>query len=87
MRYAALRHVWTGRERSELGFFSSPVTNGGTIYIGNRQGQLLSFALGRHEQLGSLDLGAPIFATPAIARGRMFVRTADQLVCLAPVAK
>lgn len=75
------------RERTQHRFFSSPVTNGRVIYIGDREGHLHSFALGRHEILGSLDLGAPICATPALARGRMFVRTADELVCLGPAGK
>ncbi len=75
------------RERTEHRFFSSPVTNGRAIYIGDREGQLLSFALDRHEVLGTLDLGAAICATPALARGRMFVRTADELVCLGPTPK
>ena len=77
---ASGERLW--RERTEHRFFSSPVTNGRTIYIGDRDGHLLSFAPGRHEQVGDLDLEAPIFATPALARGRMFVRTAEELVCL-----
>jgi outer membrane protein assembly factor BamB len=72
------------RERTDHQFFSSPVTDGRTIYLGDREGRLLSFATSRHEVLGALDLGAPILATPALARGCMFVRTATELVCLAP---
>ncbi|MFN3242667.1 MAG: PQQ-binding-like beta-propeller repeat protein [Planctomycetota bacterium] len=75
------------RERSEHRFFSSPVSNGRAIYIGDREGHLVSFAIGRHQRLGSLDLGAPILATPALARGCMFVRTAEQLVCLGAASK
>lgn len=75
------------RERSEHRFFSSPVTSGTAIYIGDREGHLLSYAIGRHERLSALDLGAPILATPALARGRMYVRTAEQLVCLGAAPK
>lgn len=75
------------RERTDHRFFSSPVSNGRAIYLGDREGRLLSFALDRHEVLGSVDLGAPIFATPALARGRMFVRTAEELVCLGAASK
>lgn len=70
------------RDRTDHRFFSSPVSNGRAIYLGDREGRLLSFALDRHAVLGSVDLGAPIFATPALARGRMFVRTAEELVCV-----
>jgi len=75
------------RERSEHRFFSSPVSNGAAIYIGDREGHLLSYAVGRSEQLGSLDLGAPILATPALARGCMFVRTERELICLGAAPK
>lgn len=71
------------RERTDHRFFSSPVSAGGDVlYVGDREGQLLSFSTKRFELLGSLDLGAAICATPAIAGGRMFVRTAEELVCL-----
>ena len=75
------------RERTTHRFFSSPVTNGAAIYIGDRDGRLLSFATDMHKELSSLDLGGPIYATPALARGCMFVRAADQLVCLGPESK
>ena len=82
---ASGERLW--RERTEHRFFSSPVTNGRAIYIGDREGHLLSFAFGRHERLSDLDLGAPICATPALARGCMFVRTARELICLARAAR
>ncbi|MEC8253707.1 MAG: PQQ-binding-like beta-propeller repeat protein, partial [Planctomycetota bacterium] len=82
---ASGERLW--RVRSEHRFFSSPVTNGRAIYIGDREGHLLSFALGRHERLSDLDLGAPICATPALARGCMFVRTARELICLGRAAR
>lgn len=75
------------RERIEEHFFSSPVTAGEVIYIGDRDGVLHSYAVGRNEHLGALDLGAPINATPAIAHGRLYVRTETELVCIGPVAR
>jgi hypothetical protein len=36
--------------------------------------------------LGKFDLGAPICATPALARGALFVRTAEELIRLQDAA-
>lgn len=74
------------RERIDGKFFSSPVSNGQAIYICDREGRLWTFSKTRFEVLGSFDLGAPVCATPALAHGAMFVRTADELICLAKSA-
>lgn len=70
------------RERIEGKFFSSPVSNGNAIYIGDRAGKLWTFSKTKFEVLGSFDLGSPINATPALAHGAMFVRTAGELIRL-----
>ena len=74
------------RERIDGKFFSSPVSNGESIYICDREGRLWTFSKEKFEVLGSFDLGAPICATPALARGAMFVRTAHELIRLERVA-
>lgn len=70
------------RERIDGKFFSSPVSNGTSIYICDREGRLWTFSKEKFEVLGRFDLGAPICATPALARGAMFVRTAQELIRL-----
>jgi outer membrane protein assembly factor BamB len=75
------------RERIDGKFFSSPVSNGDAIYIGDRDGKLWTFSKTKFEVLGSFDLGSPINATPALARGAMFVRTAGELIRLQNAAK
>jgi outer membrane protein assembly factor BamB len=73
--------VW--RERLADTFFGSPVSDGETIWIASRDGTLWSLAAGpEFERLGALELGAPVFATPAIGADRVFVRTATELVCV-----
>ena len=73
--------VWRGR--LDGGFFSSPVSDGEVIHVVSRDGLLQSFAAAdAFELLGSYDLGESVHATPAIAGGRMYVRTFDHLVCL-----
>ena len=71
------------RARLDGTFFSSPVSDGRTIYLGSREGTLFSIAprADEFELLGSFDAEAAIFATPAIAGGRLFLRTADELIC------
>ncbi|MCA8954826.1 MAG: PQQ-binding-like beta-propeller repeat protein [Planctomycetes bacterium] len=64
-------------------FFSSPVTDGKTVFVADRAGVLHSFPFaGREPEMARFDLGSPVFATPAIAHGRLYVRTAKELVCL-----
>lgn len=70
------------RERSDSRFFSSPVTNGKVIWVADRKGRLLTYSTTRFEQLGAFELGSEVFATPALARGAMFVRTAEHLIRL-----
>ena len=73
--------VW--RQRLDGAFFSSPVRAADRIFVGSREGELLSLAVGDGLVIESrLDLGAPIFATPAIARDALYVRTAEHLICL-----
>lgn len=78
--------VW--RERLDGSFFSSPVGNGETLWIADREGTLFSLASGeRFEVLGTFALGAPVFATPALARDAMYVRTARELIRLGPASR
>ena len=73
--------VW--RERMDGGFFSSPVSNGRTIYIPTKDGTLLSIGSGEnYEALGSYNLGGPTYSTPAIAGNKLFVRTDTELIAL-----
>lgn len=76
-----------GRQRLEGSFFSSPVSDGKTIYIADRAGVLYSIAPGaKFAVRGSMELGSAVQATPAIAGGRLYVRTAQDLVCLGAAA-
>ena len=81
---ASGEELW--RQRIDGKFFSSPVSNGKAIYLGDREGQLWTFSTTKFEVLGKFDLGAPICATPALARGALFVRTAEELIRLQDAA-
>lgn len=81
-RDAATGHlVW--RERLDGSFFSSPVSDGEVLFIADREGTLYTLAAGdEFRLLGTFELGEPVYATPAISKDRMYVRTFRHLICL-----
>ncbi len=76
------RHaLWTKRVGGN--FFGSPVLAGNKIYCLSTAGQAVVIAADHDfKLLGKNDLGAPTNATPAIHRGRMYLRTESSLACL-----
>ena len=66
-----------GRIREALGqYWSSPVATGGRIYVANSLGKVAVLESGRDwRTLTVSDLGEPIYATPALNDGRIYVRT------------
>jgi hypothetical protein len=50
----------------------------------NEDGKIFVFRTGReYQRVGTLDLGEPVFASPAICEGRLFVRSIRSLFCVA----
>ncbi len=74
-----------GRLREAIdGFYSSPVAGDGKVYMASDAGRVAVLAAGGEWQvLRTNDLGEDVYATPAIADGRLFVRTASRLFCFA----
>ncbi|MDR3707136.1 MAG: PQQ-binding-like beta-propeller repeat protein [Capsulimonadaceae bacterium] len=76
----------TGKKRwdrvFDAGLCASPVAVGKTVFVIDRKGVLNAIAPGRSgDSVGKLDLGEETRATPAVAGGRIFVRTRSGLVC------
>jgi len=64
-------------------FYGSPVWVAGVLYCINRQGQVVVLrASAEYELLAINELGEMSHATPAVAGGRMFLRTFSHLACL-----
>ena len=64
-------------------FYSSPVCARDKLFCVNRDGQVLVLnASDSYELLAINDLGESSYATPAIANGRLFVRTLSHLTCI-----
>lgn len=64
-------------------FFSSPVAGDGKIFCASQQGDLIVVKAGpKFEKLAVSPLGAPVNSVPAIGDKRLYIRTADALLCL-----
>lgn len=64
-------------------YFASPVWGDGKIYVAGDNGVIVVLKDAPElEILARNDMGAPILATPAIAHGRLYVRTRSGLVCV-----
>lgn len=63
-------------------YYASPVAGDGKIFLASHKGVVAVLrAGGQQELLGANTLEEEIFATPAIAGGRLYVRTVSALYC------
>jgi len=73
--------VW--QERVGGNFFGSPILAGAKLYCISTTGNVVVLAADREfAKLGEIELGESSNATPAVHRGRMYLRTASTLACL-----
>ena len=74
-----------GRLTGALGtYYASPVASGGRLYAASTDGHLVVVKAAAEWDVESVaDMGEPLFATPAIAGGRLYVRTPSSLYCFA----
>ena len=73
--------VW--QEKVGGTFFGSPVCVGDRLYCVSKRGEVVAVsAKDTFELLGKTDLGEKSDATPAVAGGRMYLRTYGHLVCV-----
>jgi outer membrane protein assembly factor BamB len=73
--------LWTRRLGGN--FTASPVIAGDKIYAASEAGIVHVFAAGdKFESVAEIDMGEGIMATPAIAAGRIYLRTAGSLYCV-----
>ena len=72
------KQVW--QQRVSRDTFGSPVATAGKLFAVDKNGTVNVLALGdTHELLGKNELGELCQSTPAIAGGRMFIRTWEHL--------
>jgi len=71
-----------GRVAHTKNYYSSPVIADGKIYLINQQGELTVLsAEPKWKVLATAQFGEEAFATPAISRGNIYLRTAGNLYC------
>ncbi len=76
------------RERTGTTHSASPVASDGKVYLAGEEGQMIVLRAGRtFDVLARNDMGETVFATPAISRGTLFVRTRTHLYAIATPAK
>ena len=64
-------------------FTASPVAVDGRLVWVSEDGDAYVIKAGpAHEVLRTNPLGEPVYASPAIAQGRMFIRGAQHLYCI-----
>jgi outer membrane protein assembly factor BamB len=71
------------RVRGAVGeYYASPVAGDGKVYLASLDGKVTVLRAGQDwEILSTADLGEPVVATPAIADGRVYVRSEKALHC------
>ncbi len=69
---------------NEGGYLASPIFGDGKIFVAGQNGVVVVLEDGPTPQtLATNDMGEPIIGTPAIADGRLYLRTRTKLFCLA----
>ena len=75
--------IWEERLPGSKSVSASPVLVNGKIYSVNEDGRLAVFEAGpKFNLLAEADLKEDVFASPAVADGRMYVRGANHLFCI-----
>ncbi|HET8781491.1 MAG TPA: PQQ-binding-like beta-propeller repeat protein, partial [Pyrinomonadaceae bacterium] len=72
-----------GRLPAPSVFFASPVAFDGKILITSQDGDSFLISAGpKHELLATNSVGEPVYASPAISGGRIFIRGERNLYCI-----
>jgi outer membrane protein assembly factor BamB len=80
------RRIW--RDRVKGGFFGSPVCAGGNLYCISKRGEVVVVGTGdAFELLARNELGEASHSTPAVADGRLFLRTVGHLISVGGKAR
>jgi outer membrane protein assembly factor BamB len=64
-------------------YYASPVAGDGKVFLVSERGRLtVVTAAGEWKELATADFGENVYATPALADGRVYLRTTGHLYCL-----
>ena len=75
---------WTERVPGLKGVSASPLLVGDTVFVVGEDGKAVSFKANPKEmkEVEKSDVGEPVFATPAAAGGKLFIRGGTHLFCV-----
>jgi outer membrane protein assembly factor BamB len=74
--------LWKQRVAGPGDYYASPVAGDGKIYLASEEGEVTVLAAGADPKvLSRRSFGERCLATPAIAGGRLYVRTERGLYC------
>jgi outer membrane protein assembly factor BamB len=62
-------------------YYASPVCGDGKVYAADDEGRLTVLDADHWDVLHTADFGEPIYATPALVDGRVYLRTKSRLYC------
>lgn len=81
--------LWERKRIQNFGdYYASPIAADGKVFIAGRNGFVVVLRDGEElEILAKNDMGEEIVATPAIADGRLFIRTRQKVFCVAASAR
>ncbi len=81
--------LWEKQRIRNFGdYYASPVAADGKIYVAGKNGFVVVLADAPELKiLAKNDMGSDILATPAIADGRLFIRTREKLYCISGEGK
>jgi len=76
------KQIWRQRIAGSGNYSASPIAGDGRLYFASDRGEVTVLAAGRQPKvLGRTSLGERCLATPAIAGGKLYVRTEGNLYC------
>ena len=76
------------RERTGTTHSASPVASDGRVYLAGEDGQVLVLRAGRSfDVIARIDMGETVFATPAISRGTLYVRTRGHVYAISATGR
>ncbi len=76
---------WKKRLKRGVEISASPTMIGDVVYLPNEAGEVFVFRPAKEfEHLATNEMHEPIFASPVIAEGKIYLRTLSKLYCIGP---
>lgn len=75
------RQLWVHETKTRI--WSSTLVADGKVYCGTEDGEIVVLKAGREKQLvGTIDFHSPVYSTPVVANGTLFIATVTHLFAI-----